>query len=108
MSTNSHPIYLTKLNINQSTSAMESIAILQKGKGLTQGIVTLPPLKEHQGYVKVEYAAFNPTDRKFGRQPSKFRVADLLKALLLTSTPSEMTQYWAVTSPVKWWMPIQL
>lgn len=72
MSTNSHPIYLTKLNINQSTSAMESIAILQKGKGLTQGIITLPPLKEHQVYVKVEYAAFNPTDRKFGRQPSNF------------------------------------
>ncbi|KAL5590311.1 hypothetical protein FOBRF1_013868 [Fusarium oxysporum] len=42
---------------------MESIAILQKGKGLTQGIVTLPPLKEHQVYIKVEYAAFNPTDR---------------------------------------------
>ncbi|KAF4501666.1 toxD [Fusarium agapanthi] len=43
--------------------AMESIAILQQGKGLTQGNVTLPPLKEHQVYVKVEYAAFNPTDR---------------------------------------------
>ncbi|KAF5661960.1 branched-chain amino acid aminotransferase [Fusarium circinatum] len=33
------------------------------GKGLTQGTVTLPLLKEHQVYVKVEYAAFNPTDR---------------------------------------------
>ncbi|KAG5788073.1 hypothetical protein H9Q69_012856 [Fusarium xylarioides] len=42
---------------------MESIAILQKGSGLTQGKVTLAPLKEHQVYVKVEYAAFNPTDR---------------------------------------------
>ncbi|KAF5981205.1 hypothetical protein FBULB1_4873 [Fusarium bulbicola] len=44
---------------------MESIAIIQKGKGLTltQGSVTLPPLKEHQVYVKVEHAAFNPTDR---------------------------------------------
>lgn len=46
---------------------MESIAILQKGSSLTQGNVTLPPLKEHQVYVKVEYAAFNPTDRTFGR-----------------------------------------
>ncbi|KLO97441.1 toxD protein [Fusarium fujikuroi] len=42
---------------------MESIAILQKGKGLTQANVNLPPLKEHQVYVKVEHAAFNPTDR---------------------------------------------
>ncbi|KAF5265198.1 hypothetical protein FOXYS1_4005 [Fusarium oxysporum] len=54
---------LEKIKFIPSTSAMESIAILQKGKGLTQGIVTLPPLKEHQVYVKVEYAAFNPTDR---------------------------------------------
>ncbi|KAF5624605.1 toxD [Fusarium tjaetaba] len=42
---------------------MDSIAIIQKDKGLTQGNVTLPPLKDHQVYVKVEYAAFNPTDR---------------------------------------------
>ncbi|KAG7406786.1 Trans-enoyl reductase ACTTS2 [Fusarium oxysporum f. sp. rapae] len=42
---------------------MKSIAILQKGKGLTLGNVTLPPLKEHWVYVKVAYAAFNPTDR---------------------------------------------
>ncbi|PNP84198.1 hypothetical protein FNYG_02886 [Fusarium nygamai] len=42
---------------------MDSIAIIQKGSGLTQGDVTLPLLKDHQVYVKVEYAAFNPTDR---------------------------------------------
>jgi NADPH:quinone reductase-like Zn-dependent oxidoreductase len=43
---------------------MESIAIVQRGKGFAQESITLPPLKEHQVYVKVEYAAFNPTDRK--------------------------------------------
>ncbi|KAM5345640.1 hypothetical protein ACJ41O_011501 [Fusarium nematophilum] len=42
---------------------MESTAIVQRGKTLTQEKVKLPPLKEHQVYVKVEYAAFNPTDR---------------------------------------------
>ncbi|KAH7196358.1 chaperonin 10-like protein [Fusarium flagelliforme] len=42
---------------------MESIAIVQRGKGFAEESVTLPPLKEHQVYVKVEYAAFNPTDR---------------------------------------------
>jgi NADPH:quinone reductase-like Zn-dependent oxidoreductase len=56
---------------------MESIAVLQKGKGLVQGNITLPPLKEHQVYVRVEYAAFNPTDRMFDRQPLKSRNADL-------------------------------
>ncbi|KAI8716393.1 PKS-ER domain-containing protein [Fusarium sp. LHS14.1] len=40
-----------------------STAIIQKGKSLVVGQVELPPLKEHQVYVKVEYAAFNPTDR---------------------------------------------
>lgn len=42
---------------------MESLAITQKDKGFTKGSVTLPPLKEHQVYVRVRYAAFNPTDR---------------------------------------------
>ncbi|CAG7561094.1 unnamed protein product [Fusarium equiseti] len=48
---------------NVTSLAMESIAIVQRGKGFAQETVTLPPLKEHQVYVKVEYAAFNPTDR---------------------------------------------
>ncbi|RBR07274.1 uncharacterized protein FIESC28_10773 [Fusarium coffeatum] len=42
---------------------MKSIGIVQRGKGFAQEKTTLPPLKEHQVYVKVEYAAFNPTDR---------------------------------------------
>ncbi|RSL98994.1 hypothetical protein CEP52_009953 [Fusarium oligoseptatum] len=40
-----------------------SIAIIQQSQSLVLGDVELPPLKEHQVYVKVEYAAFNPTDR---------------------------------------------
>ncbi|KAL9561659.1 hypothetical protein ACKAV7_014215 [Fusarium commune] len=54
---------LDNIKFIPSTPAMKSIAILQKGKGLTLGNVTLPPLKEHWVYVKVAYAAFNPTDR---------------------------------------------
>ncbi|KAF5248214.1 hypothetical protein FANTH_6006 [Fusarium anthophilum] len=54
---------LENIKFIPSSPTMESIAIIQKGKGLTQGSVTLPPLKEHQVYVKVEHAAFNPTDR---------------------------------------------
>ncbi|KAJ4169027.1 hypothetical protein NW754_010959 [Fusarium falciforme] len=42
---------------------MKSTAIIQQGKSLILGEAELPPLKEHQVYVKVEYAAFNPTDR---------------------------------------------
>ncbi|KAF4334076.1 branched-chain amino acid aminotransferase [Fusarium beomiforme] len=42
---------------------MESLAVIQKDKTLTKGKVTLPPLQEHQVYVRVQYAAFNPTDR---------------------------------------------
>ncbi|KAF4956246.1 hypothetical protein FSARC_11645 [Fusarium sarcochroum] len=38
-------------------------ARLIPGKTFAQQNITLPPLKEHQAYVKVEYAAFNPTDR---------------------------------------------
>ncbi|KAF5593859.1 toxD [Fusarium subglutinans] len=54
---------LENIKFIPSSPTMESIAIIQKDKGLTQGTITLPPLKEHQVYVKVEYAAFNPTDR---------------------------------------------
>jgi NADPH:quinone reductase-like Zn-dependent oxidoreductase len=42
---------------------MKSTAIIQQGKSIVLGEAELPPLKEHQVYVKVEYAAFNPTDR---------------------------------------------
>ncbi|OJK00222.1 hypothetical protein ASPACDRAFT_52012 [Aspergillus aculeatus ATCC 16872] len=42
---------------------MKSTAIIQRGKGFVFEEVTLPPLKEHQVYIKVEHAAFNPTDR---------------------------------------------
>lgn len=43
---------------------MESTAIVQRDNKLIEEKITLPTLKEHQVYVKVEYAAFNPTDRK--------------------------------------------
>ncbi|KAL1885450.1 putative secondary metabolism biosynthetic enzyme [Paecilomyces lecythidis] len=42
---------------------MKSTAIIQRGRAFVLEEATLPPLKEHQVYVKVEYAAFNPTDR---------------------------------------------
>ncbi|KAH6954141.1 hypothetical protein FAVG1_02216 [Fusarium avenaceum] len=42
---------------------MESLAIVQRGNKLIEEKITLPLLKEHQVHVKVEYAAFNPTDR---------------------------------------------
>jgi NADPH:quinone reductase-like Zn-dependent oxidoreductase len=45
---------------------MESIAIVQRGKAFAQESISLPSLKEHQVYVKVEYGAFNPIDRKGG------------------------------------------
>lgn len=43
---------------------MKSTAIIQKNKALALAATALPALKEHQAYVKVNYAAFNPTDRK--------------------------------------------
>jgi NADPH:quinone reductase-like Zn-dependent oxidoreductase len=43
---------------------MESLAIVQRDNKLIEEKVTLPALKEHQVYVEVGYAAFNPTDRK--------------------------------------------
>ncbi|XEV01231.1 hypothetical protein FSHL1_006518 [Fusarium sambucinum] len=42
---------------------MESNALIQQGKSFVQDKVTLPHLAENQVYVKVEYAAFNPTDQ---------------------------------------------
>ncbi|CEI67676.1 unnamed protein product [Fusarium venenatum] len=42
---------------------MESTALIQQGKTFAQEQIILPHLAEHQVYVKVEYAAFNPTDR---------------------------------------------
>ncbi|KAM0437836.1 hypothetical protein ACHAPT_002201 [Fusarium lateritium] len=42
---------------------MKSAAIIQQGQSLVLGEMALPPLKGHQVYVKVEFAAFNPTDR---------------------------------------------
>ncbi|KAL5083492.1 hypothetical protein Trisim1_001422 [Trichoderma cf. simile WF8] len=37
-------------------------AVVQRGDALISESVELPALQEHQVYVKVEYAAFNPTD----------------------------------------------
>ncbi|KAH7245031.1 chaperonin 10-like protein [Fusarium tricinctum] len=42
---------------------MESLAIVQRDNKLIEEKVTLPALKEHQVYVEVGHAAFNPTDR---------------------------------------------
>ncbi|KAF4983369.1 hypothetical protein FZEAL_1221 [Fusarium zealandicum] len=42
---------------------MKSAAIVQRGKNLALDKILLPSLKKHQAYVKVRFAAFNPTDR---------------------------------------------
>lgn len=76
---------------------MESIAIVQRGKAFSQEKITLPPLKEHQVYVKVEYAAFNPTDRKTDLQPISFHDADRVQGLRSMLMLLEMVQFWAAT-----------
>lgn len=79
---------------------MKSTAIIQQGKSLVLGEAELPPLKEHQVYVKVEYAAFNPTDRmpSHKRYPSpKLTVQDLRSMLMLLG----MGLFWAVTLPAR-------
>lgn len=79
---------------------MKSPAIIQQGRSLVLGETELPPLKEHQVYVKVEYAAFNPTDR----MPSH----DYYPYLELTvqdsrsmSMPLETERFWVVTFPAR-------
>ncbi|KAJ3460674.1 hypothetical protein MRS44_011541 [Fusarium solani] len=58
------PFLLFQLShLGTSAFTMKSTAIIQQGKSIVLGEAELPPLKEHQVYVKVEYAAFNPTDR---------------------------------------------
>lgn len=42
-------------------------AVVQRGSDLVIEGIQLPALKEHQVYVKVERAAFNPTDSAFAR-----------------------------------------
>jgi len=77
---------------------MKSTAIIQQGKSLVLGEAELPPLKEHQVYVKVEYAAFNPTDR----MPSHSRDPCLeltVKDLHSMSTRLGMGLFWAATLP---------
>ncbi|KAF4422199.1 hypothetical protein F53441_14303 [Fusarium austroafricanum] len=59
---NLRPLKATS-HIHLISLAMESIAIVQRGQDLAEEKVTLPPLKEHQLYVRIERAAFNPTDR---------------------------------------------
>lgn len=46
-------------------SLPRAMAVVQRGDALISESVELPALQEHQVYVKVEYAAFNPTDRMF-------------------------------------------
>ncbi|KFA70988.1 hypothetical protein S40288_10352 [Stachybotrys chartarum IBT 40288] len=45
------------------TITISATAVAQQGKDLVVANVTLPPLQDHQVYVQVEFAAFNPTDR---------------------------------------------
>ncbi|EQB49313.1 hypothetical protein CGLO_11346 [Colletotrichum gloeosporioides Cg-14] len=42
---------------------MRANAIVQEGRSLVAKEVSLPSLKEHQLYVRISHAAFNPTDR---------------------------------------------
>ncbi|KAJ0267974.1 hypothetical protein COL940_013843 [Colletotrichum noveboracense] len=42
---------------------MRANAIVQEGKSFAAKVVDLPLLQEHQVYVRVSHAAFNPTDR---------------------------------------------
>ena len=42
-----------------------SIGIIQRGNVLSTKKITLPELKEHQVCVRVESAAFNPTDSMY-------------------------------------------
>ena len=77
--------------------AMESIAIVQRGKAFAQEKIRLPPLKQHQVYVKVEYAAFNPTDRKAGILPIYCRNADHVQGLHSMLMLLETVRFWAAT-----------
>ena len=48
-------------------AALAAIAVVQQDRKLVLDEVQLPPLQEHQVYVKVSWAAFNPTDRLCSR-----------------------------------------
>jgi len=76
---------------------MESIAIVQRGKGFSQESITLPPLKDHQVYVKVEYAAFNPTDRKAVVSRGSRRDANFVQGLHSMLMRLETVQSWGAT-----------
>lgn len=48
-------------------ASVNATAVIQRGKDLEVAQVDLPRLQDHQVYVKVELAAFNPTDREFNQ-----------------------------------------
>lgn len=77
---------------------MKSTAIIQQGNSLVLGEAELPPLQEHQVYVKVEYAAFNPTDRmpSHKRYTSRKLTAQDLRSM---SMLLGMGPFWAATLP---------
>ncbi|KAJ4311209.1 hypothetical protein N0V84_010571 [Fusarium piperis] len=75
------------------------------GKSLVLGEVELPPLKEHQVYVKVEYAAFNPTDREIkglgaysaytiADERLSFKIPDQISAPQASSVPLAANTAW--------------
>lgn len=46
-------------------AATTATAVIQQQTDLVSADVELPLLQAHQVYIKVEYAAFNPTDRVY-------------------------------------------
>ncbi|KAI5458679.1 hypothetical protein BGZ63DRAFT_474313 [Mariannaea sp. PMI_226] len=53
----------TDIYVRKGVWDLDKARIIPRGKTFALEEITMPPLKEHQVYVKVEYAAFNPTDR---------------------------------------------
>jgi NADPH:quinone reductase-like Zn-dependent oxidoreductase len=45
--------------------SVDASAVIQQGKDLAVAKISLPRLQDHQVYVRVDFAAFNPTDREF-------------------------------------------
>ncbi|UZP43387.1 hypothetical protein NXS19_011203 [Fusarium pseudograminearum] len=43
--------------------SVDASAVIQQGKDLAVAKISLPRLQDHQVYVRVDFAAFNPTDR---------------------------------------------
>lgn len=52
------------------SAVQDATAIVQQQQDLVCSTVKLPELQNHQAYVKVDFSAFNPTDR----MPPKKRI----------------------------------